>query len=91
MRVKPHLASFQPGVEDFLLFKFPLLLFDCRLEDFGIDTNLTCGFDQVLMTDRIRLLEFQRPPNDSANFFITILSRCVFVHNVKPQLFKVIA
>ncbi len=57
VRIKPHLASLQPGLADLFLFKFLLLLQNCSLEDFGINSDFPGSIDQVLMTDRIRLLQ----------------------------------
>ena len=76
MRVKPLLSLLQPIPANFLLFEFPLLLLDGCFENFGIDSDFTRGCNQVLMADRILLLQFQGPPNDAVD--------CIVVMKIRP-------
>lgn len=45
MRVKSNLASLQPGLADFFLFKFPLFLLNRSFNDMRIQPDVPCRVD----------------------------------------------
>jgi len=74
MRVKSNLASLQPGLADFFLFKFTLFLLNRNFKDLRIQSNIHCRVEQILVADGVFIFQLQSPPNNSVDFVVVVVS-----------------